>query len=47
MLHEYGRARVIECESVDDCAEALRLTLNDSDFVSTIHEASMEQMLDV
>ncbi len=43
MLTDYGRGRIVDCESVDDCAEALRTALTDREFATIIHEASMEQ----
>lgn len=45
LLPGYGRGRIVECEGVGDCAEALRSTLSDGDFLATIHEASVEQAL--
>jgi hypothetical protein len=46
MLPGYRRARVIECRNAEDCAEALRLTLSDTEFLTTIYEASREQVSD-
>jgi hypothetical protein len=45
LLPGYGRARIVECEGIGDCAAALRSALSDSDFLATIYEASMEQAL--
>lgn len=43
MLQRYGRARLIDCADVDDCATGLREALADPAFAATIREAAGEQ----
>jgi hypothetical protein len=39
MLQEYGRAQVLTCESIEECADGLRAVFADPDFVNTIRLA--------
>jgi hypothetical protein len=43
MLETYERARVISCESTEDCAAELRSTFSDPDFAETIRRAAGER----
>lgn len=42
MLGAYERARMIACESAEECAVKLRATFSDPDFAETIWTAAGE-----
>lgn len=42
MLGRYGRARLVECADIDDCAAGLKRALADPKFAETIREAAAE-----
>jgi nucleoside 2-deoxyribosyltransferase len=44
MLQRYGRAHLIDCADIDDCAAGLREALTDPGFAATIREAAGEQL---